>query len=86
MPFLEKLREYVQAGLKDLKLGAVVEDFRGGSVQIKEEDYKAKGWVPILSIKHKNCGRQSERSVLYEGRSEKQQTYLGGKCHGSSRY
>ena len=71
--FLEKLREYVQAGLKELKLPWCI-----FPVQIKEKDYKAKGWVPILSIKHK----KSKREIILYKEEEKQQTYLGGKCHG----
>lgn len=71
--FLENLREYVQAGLKELKLPWCI-----SPIQITEKDYKAKGWVPILSIK---CKKSKREIILYKD-EEKQRTYLGGKCHG----
>ena len=73
--FLENLRGYIQAGLdlKERKLPWCI-----SPVQIKEKHYKAKGWVPILSIKHK----KSKREIILYKDEENQRTYLGGKCHG----
>ena len=75
--FLEGLRECVKAGLKERTLPL---PWYIPPIQIKEKDHKAKGWVPILSIKRK----ESEREIILYKDEEKWRTYLGGKCHGES--
>ena len=71
--FLEELREYVKAGLERQELPWCIPP-----VQLKERDFKAKGWVPMLSIKRKEPKREI---ILYKGEDAKK-TYLGGKCDG----
>ena len=71
--FLEDLRECVQASLKERNMPWCIPP-----VQIKEKDYKTKGWVSILSIKRK----ESKREIILYKDEESQRTYLGGKCYG----